>query len=165
MLSLKQFILYENNDFLILNKPSGISAHSGGDLFSGHNIQQKKSLLDLLSFEKIGTTVRKFKLFHRLDCETSGCILIIKTISFFNSIFCLQNVYHCIVYGLFKEAIVINIPIKKIDLCFFSTRTIIIPMRYIRNKYTILKVIPLSGRKHQILLHLSSINYPIFGDD
>lgn len=164
MLSLRQFILFENNDFLILNKPSGIAVHSGSSLFTGYSLTRQKSLVDFLHSNK---TEKKNKVFlaHRLDCETSGCILFVKSSSVFTVLHSIKNIYYCIVFGLFKKSVIINIPVKNKSLYFFLTKTIIIPVKYIRNKYTLLKIIPLTGRKHQIRTHLASLNYSIIGDD
>ncbi len=158
-MNLKKFILYENSKFLILNKPAGLLVHSG-KTYGNYLCNDNHDLLKLLLFNR-GT----FKLYHRLDKDTSGCILVIKADMCFDLIKNVRNVYHCVVFGLFKSSIIINVPIKVGTFCFFFSKTLIIPLKYLKNKYTVLKIIPLTGRKHQIRVHLSSLKYPIIGDD
>ena len=66
---LKSRILYEHEDFLVFNKPAGYAVHAGTGLDHG--------LIDLL--KGISEQALHWELAHRLDRETSGCLLIAKT--------------------------------------------------------------------------------------
>ena len=61
------YIHYQNDDFLIINKPNGIAVHSGTN--------QK---YDFLSSLKVSENLKDLSLVNRLDKNTSGCLLIAK---------------------------------------------------------------------------------------
>ena len=61
------FVEYENENFIIINKPSGIAVHSGTN--------QK---FDFLSSLRRAYKQNELSLVHRLDKDTSGCLLISK---------------------------------------------------------------------------------------
>ena len=64
---LKKIILYENDDFMVINKPAGIAVHSGSKI--EHDIMSS-----LKSVEKY----KSLSLVHRLDKNTSGCLILAK---------------------------------------------------------------------------------------
>jgi 23S rRNA pseudouridine955/2504/2580 synthase len=65
---LRQSVLYEDNDYLVLNKPSGLAVHAGSGIKFGV-IESIGELRPELGF---------IELVHRLDRETSGCLLLAK---------------------------------------------------------------------------------------
>lgn len=65
---LEQRILYENDDYIIVDKPSGMAVHGGSGVNSG--------LVERL--RQLRPKVRRLDLVHRLDKETSGCVLLAK---------------------------------------------------------------------------------------
>jgi len=67
MKMLKQAIIFENDDIIAINKPSGIAVHKGSGLNFGV----------IEAFRQIDTE-QPLELVHRLDRETSGCLLLAK---------------------------------------------------------------------------------------
>ena len=69
LLSLEACVIYEDNNILILNKPSGVAVHAG----SGVNAGVIEALRELRPQERF------IELVHRLDRETSGCLVLAKS--------------------------------------------------------------------------------------
>ena len=65
---LEERILYENDDYMIINKPSGMAVHGGSGVSSG--------LVERL--RQLRPKARRLDLVHRLDKETSGCVILAK---------------------------------------------------------------------------------------
>ena len=65
---LKRSIIFENNDFIVLNKPAGLAVHAGTDVQCG--------LIEAFRFMR--PDIKNLSLVHRLDRETSGCLLLAK---------------------------------------------------------------------------------------
>ena len=64
-------ILYQDADFLVINKPSGIAVHGGSGLSYG--------LINII--RNMDANNKKFDLIHRLDKDTSGCLMIAKNMA------------------------------------------------------------------------------------
>lgn len=163
--------LFETFHFAIFDKPSGIMVHP-----SSHQLNVY-TLLDEIKYH-LG---EKASLVHRIDAETSGLVLVAKN-AFSDMI--LKNMfeeklykksYKAIVIGQIKEELEINKPITNDDgLIKLKMKThsqgkesitIIKPILYDENKnQTLIEAIPLTGRQHQIRVHLDSIGHKIIGD-
>ena len=123
----------------------------------------------------------KGSLVHRIDAETSGLVLVAKN-AFSDMV--LKNMfeeklytkkYKALVDGEIKEELIINTPITndtgliklkmKTDSNGKESTTIIKPIFYDqKNNQTLVETIPLTGRQHQIRVHLDSIGHKIVGD-
>jgi 23S rRNA pseudouridine1911/1915/1917 synthase len=163
--------LFETFHFAIFDKPSGIMVHP-----SSHQLNIY-TLLDEIKYH-LG---EKASLVHRIDTETSGLVLVAKNA--FSDMF-LKNMfeeklykksYKAIVEGEIKEKLEINKPITnddgliklkmKTDLKGKESITLINPIFYDETKnQTLIEAIPLTGRQHQIRVHLDSIGHKIIGD-
>ncbi len=66
--NLESHILFEDNDLIVLNKPTGMAVHGGSGLSFG--------VIEAL--RALRPTARHLELVHRLDRDTSGCLLIAK---------------------------------------------------------------------------------------
>ena len=111
-------IIYENEDYLIINKPAGLIVHGGNGV-------EEKTLVDFLlekypQLENIGEDPERPAIVHRLDKEASGLMIIPKnnpSFKYFKSLFQerkIEKEYTALVYGqLSKDEDVINFPIKR----------------------------------------------------
>lgn len=168
---LEKLIIYEDNDFMILNKPHGLAVHGG----TGINIGLIEQLKHIRPNEK------KLELVHRLDRDTSGCILIAKKYSilvYFHQQLRDRKIiknYHALVYGAWLNSNTsINKPLKKFvpksGERFVrvhpdgkeSITTVSVLKRF--NNCTLVNASPKTGRTHQLRVHLQSEGHPILGD-
>ena len=152
-------ILYEDANYLILNKNKGISVHGGTKHFVG--------LIDIVR-KKFGENI---DLCHRLDKDTTGCIVFAKnkkSVKHFNETLKNQNItktYNAILVGNLKKNIKIDTPIYKEDP--LKIKNSLSKFKIIKNlkNCTFVEVQIYSGRTHQIRLHASSIDHPVLFDD
>ena len=163
--------IFDSFHFAIFDKPSGIMVHP---LSHQLNIY---TLLDEIRFY-FG---EKASLIHRIDTETSGLVLVAKNA--FADMF-LKNMfeekkyikkYKALVDGKIEQNLKIDKPITndtgiiklkmKTDTKGKESTTLINPIFYDENKnQTLVEAIPLTGRQHQIRVHLDSIGHKIIGD-
>lgn len=163
--------IFNSFHFAIFDKPSGIMVHP-----SSHQIGIY-TLLDEVKYY-LG---EKASLVHRIDAETSGLVLVSKN-AFSDMV--LKNMfeeklyskkYKALVEGEIKKELEINTPITndtglikikmKTDPKGKESITIIKPIFYDKKtNQTLVEAIPLTGRQHQIRVHLNSIGHKIIGD-
>ncbi|BBJ27660.1 RluA family pseudouridine synthase [Athalassotoga saccharophila] len=145
-------VLYEDDDIVAFNKPSGLSVQPGTKV--------EKSLYNVL----IGK-MKEFFFVHRLDKYTSGIIIVAKNydtakkLSYMISSRQVDKKYITLVKGLLKEEKEITTPIDD-----KSAFTRVRPIDFFTG-YTLVEAEILTGRRHQIRRHLSLINFPVVGDD
>lgn len=167
--NVSDFIHFENEDFMIIDKPYGIAVHGGTN-----------QGVDFLSSLKKSKENENLSLVHRLDKNTSGCMLISKnyqTTSFLGKELMNRNVqkkYYALLLGtLSKDIIEIE---SKIDKDNRNQKMTINNSegREAHTKITLIKQFKThclvdveieTGRTHQIRLHTSSIGYPVAGDN
>ena len=163
--------IFDSFHFAIFDKPSGIMVHP-----SSHQLNIY-TLLDEIKYH-FG---EKGSLVHRIDAETSGLVLVAKNAfsdmvlkSMFEEKLYTKK-YKALVDGEIKKELIINTPITnddgliklkmKTDINGKSSTTIIKPIFYDEEKnQTLVEAIPLTGRQHQIRVHLDSIGHTIIGD-
>ena len=169
-------VVYEDDALIVVNKQSGILTHSDGT-----NIQF--SLVDLLLQNNItlskGENTLRPGVVHRLDKETSGLIVFAKTDRSYESLkrqFFLRKVekyYHALVWGIPNPiAGTINIPIssylgkKKISYSEKAKEAVTIyeTKNTHNDKFSLIECRILTGRTHQIRVHMLSKGCPIIGD-
>lgn len=163
--------IFDSFHFAIFDKPSGIMVHP-----SSHQLNIY-TLLDEIKYH-FG---EKGSLVHRIDAETSGLVLVAKNAfsdmvlkSMFEEKLYTKK-YKVLVNGKIKKELTINTPITnddgliklkmKTDISGKESTTIIKPISYDENNnQTLIEAIPLTGRQHQIRVHLNSIGHTIIGD-
>lgn len=158
-------ILLDHPDFLVINKPKGIGMHEG------KTITFKESLLSrLITFLKPkGITPY---LVHRLDFNTSGCLLIAKTEKIaeeFEPLFLegkIQKTYLALVQGLLQRpsgTLHATLPGRAGGFVPAITSYLVLrSFPYVR--VTLLEAGLKTGRKHQIRLHFAGIKHPVVMD-
>jgi len=164
--------LFETNDFALFDKPSGLIVHP-----TSRNTEY--SLLDEVRYH-FGDDAN---LVHRIDLETSGLVLVSKdkvADMVLKNMFEekeYQKTYHALVRGNLKSPISIDTPIGKdiespigvkMKIDFKKGRdslTHIKPISYDeKTNQTLVEASPVTGRQHQIRIHLHSIGHTIVGD-
>lgn len=171
---LKKNILFEDKNLLIFNKPHNLAVQGGNKVTI--------SVDDLLKFFSFNN--EKPRLTHRIDKDTSGILITAKnskTATLITKLFQkskINKTYFTIVVGKPKKQHgVINTPLAKKTFKngkeYVSTersqdtkpaKTLYKIIDHLANELSFLAVTPITGRKHQIRVHLSSINLPILGD-
>ena len=152
-------ILFENDNYIVINKKSGIAVHGGTKNIIG--------LIDIIR-EKYGKNI---DLCHRIDKNTTGCLVFgknKKAVKFFNNLLIDNNVkktYQAVLKGKLKKNIVINKPIYKNITT--KSKNSISKFKIIEhlNNATLVEVQIYTGRSHQIRIHSALINHPIIFDN
>jgi len=170
--SLESHILYEDEGFIVLNKPSGFAVHGGSGVNSG--------VIEAL--RQIRPQQKFLELVHRLDKETSGCLLIAKKRSVLKVLHELfrgdgiQKTYLALLAGQFKrKKQVVDVPLLKnvnqggermvtVSQAGKAAETLFTRLKAFADA-TLVHAAPKTGRTHQIRVHAAWLGHPIIGDD
>ena len=160
-----EYVIEDNENFIVLNKPSGIPVQSG--------TKSLKNIIDILKNSEYFENSKPF-IVHRLDKETSGILIIAKNRRYaqlFTSLFRIRKIhktYIAIAYGKVDN----SIKVMKDDLVYYENNKKIfqkavsnIKIIKSNNAYSYLELKPITGRKHQLRKQLLNIGCPIVGDD
>ena len=170
---LKNRILFENDDLLVVNKPAGLAAHGGSGIEFGL-IEALRALMPEQRF---------LELAHRLDKETSGCLIVAKRRS------ALRHLHEQFRQRIVKKRYITLVPGK------WDRRVQLVDAPLIRNELrsgermvevnfkkgapsstgfdviefldgaTLMAAMPHTGRTHQIRVHCAYVKHPVGGDD
>ena len=160
----EDLIIDNNDDFIVLNKSSGIAVQGG--------TKSKKNLVDIFAKSEIFQNTKPFSV-HRLDKDTSGVFIMAKhreSAQLLTSLFRLRKVhktYLAICHGeLIKDSGEWNNDLTRYD----NDKEIVEKARTIYkvlDKNSICSLVemkPITGRKHQLRKQLYAIGNPIYGD-
>jgi 23S rRNA pseudouridine1911/1915/1917 synthase len=157
-------VLYEDDFFAVVNKPAGLST-------SGNQFQNLENCLPFnISASLEEDALMRPLVIHRLDFATSGIVIIGKTQSAtinlnkqFESRAVVKN-YLAVTLNKMESPISITLPIDGKQ----AQSNCIVLKTLVSDKYNcinLVKVSPITGRRHQIRKHLNSIGHPICGDN
>ena len=170
--SLEQDILFEDDAIIVLNKPSGFAVHGGTGTNSGV-IEGMRQLRPQAKF---------LELAHRLDKETSGCLIIAKKRTALNALHemfrgdGMQKTYLALLAGKWqRKKLIVTQPLLKnvadsgermvvISTAGKSAETLFRRMEQFKDS-TLVEASPKTGRTHQIRVHAAWLGHPIIGDD
>ncbi len=165
-------ILYEDDGLLVVNKPSGLAVHGGSGLSLG--------LIEAL--RSIRGDVRSLELVHRLDKDTSGCVLIAKKRAVLRHLHAalrdgtISKTYSTLVQGRWpKRRTRVSIALEKntvssgervvrADENGKASETRFRVVREFREA-SLLEAQPVTGRTHQIRVHAQLSGHPVAGDE
>ena len=176
--SLLARVVYEDDGMMVLNKPSGIAVHGGSGLDFG-----------VIEAMREVTGKKYLELVHRIDKDTSGLLMISKKRSALKTLQqhlvdkTIQKHYLCLAKGqpvLNEQRI--DAPLLRYTLASGERRVkvdaqdaqskesqtdIVVHSRFMHNNQSIslIEAKPLTGRTHQIRVHLAHIGHAILGDD
>ncbi len=165
-------VIYEDDALLVVDKPAGTAVHGGSGISFGV-IEQMRAARPRLRF---------LELAHRLDRDTSGLLILAKKRSALTALHAalregrVRKEYLTLVKGRWRnDKQHVSLPLKKfvtrsgerrvsVDREGRESQTVFRKKREIRD-YTLLSAELLTGRTHQIRVHLTHLGFPIAGDD
>ena len=181
-LNLADFIIYEDIDIIILNKPSGLLSQRALKDDISINELALKYLIDSGKIDKETLKVFKPSICNRLDRNTSGIMIFAKAYVCANAVSAmlkdhsLKKRYKCFVSGKVNERVTLDGFLKKDE----RTNSVSVFDKYIPGSsriitsyepievyddHSLLEVELITGKSHQIRAHLASVMHPILGDD
>jgi 23S rRNA pseudouridine955/2504/2580 synthase len=159
------YILEDNNNFVVINKPRGIAVQAGTKSF--------KNIIDVLKDSKYFEDTKPF-IVHRLDKETSGVLIVAKNREYaqlFTSLFRIRKIhktYIALTHGkISKDLKTLKDELISIDNGKKIIQKAISHLRLLKtsSNFSYVELNPITGRKHQLRKQLYNIGNPIVGDD
>lgn len=167
-------VIYQDNNVIVINKPTGILTHSKGALNDEFTVAEY-----FRPRSTYHSDTNRPGIIHRLDRDTSGVLigaLNPETASLLQRQFSerkVKKVYYAIVEGIPKEnEAIIDLPIARnpkepsrfrIDAGGKSAQTTYKVLKS-SDKYSLVELRPHTGRTHQLRVHMAYIGTPILGD-
>lgn len=168
---LEEAIKHEDDSFLVVDKPSGLASHSGSGVRYG--------VIDVI--RELRPHAPRIELAHRLDKETSGCLLIAKNLRALRAFQTaslerlVTKQYQALLYGVLSlrdKIIKTQLEIKRgsngkrqsINSSDGKEAITVILHRKAVSGHTLATLALKTGRMHQIRAHTKSLNCPVAGD-
>ncbi|GAB6069814.1 23S rRNA pseudouridine(955/2504/2580) synthase RluC [Thiomicrorhabdus hydrogeniphila] len=169
---IEESVLYEDNDLIVVNKPSGVAVHGGGGINWG--------LIEVMRV--LRPLAKRLELVHRIDRDTSGCLLIAKKASVLKHLHAQMRAdqfdkrYLAIVMGAWpKNKPKIDLPLRKDHLADGGWHVKVAQdgkqaISYFKVEQhlkgaDLVSVKLKTGRTHQIRVHALSQGCALMGDD
>lgn len=175
-------VIYEDSNVLIINKEKGVLVHS--DDKNNKNTLDKQVISYLMNKGEYDPKVDQGFVpapAHRLDRNTSGLVVFGKNLPALQQLLNLfkekediEKYYYALVVGRVNKDGEVNVPLLKdektglvkVSSLKYGGKTAITQYEVVKyyGDYTLLKVKLITGRTHQIRVHMSHINHPLVGD-
>ena len=156
---IKKLVVYKDNFKILLNKPSGLAVQGGTKIKLNIDI-----MLDSLKYN----FDERPKLVHRIDKQTSGLLMLARSLSssrYYGELFKkrkIEKVYLAVVYGKLKY------DMAKIGFKTGKERNLpsltLYKVLAQNNDFSFLVIKPITGRKHQIREHFNAVGNKIYGE-
>ena len=166
-------VLHEDDDVLVIDKPAGLVVHPGSGNWDG-------TLLNaLLHHSAALSAIPRAGIVHRLDKDTSGLLVVAKTLAAQTSLVrqlherTVHREYLALVYGRVErdgevDAPVGRDPANRVRMAVTGSgkeaRTRYRVVDRAGNRAAWVELQPLTGRTHQLRVHMAAIGHPIIGD-
>jgi 23S rRNA pseudouridine955/2504/2580 synthase len=165
-MNLEKFIFYKDDDYLAVNKPADIST-----------LEDRHSNINLL--REVRKKFEFAQVCHRLDKGTTGVLVLARNDRAYRHLSIqfqerkVRKVYHAIVSGKrIFEQMRVEFPLYisgsgkvRIDKKIGKQAVTDLDTLETYDHCTLVECLPLTGRKHQIRVHLSALGHPIISDD
>ncbi len=174
---LAKSILFEDDGLLVINKPPGLAVHGGSGITLG--------LIETL--RQMRPEARHLELVHRLDRDTSGCIMVAKKRSYLRHLQAalreksagaggITKVYQALVVGDWSKRIhQVNAPLLKTEVAGGERVVRVHPegkpsltefkvLQYFEG-FSLIEARPITGRTHQIRVHAQYAGHVLVGDE
>ncbi len=170
--TVRNAILTEDDRLIVLNKPAGIAVHGGSGISFG-----------IIEALRAGRPDEELELVHRLDRDTSGCLLVARKPSALRVLHAMmrdgqmEKGYLALVKGQWNLGRKrIDVPLRT-DLRVGGERTVraqaggkeavshFAPVQFFGSKATLVEVALDTGRTHQIRVHAAHVGHPVAGDE
>jgi len=168
---LQDAVIHEDDRLIVIDKPAGLAVHAGSGLSFG--------VIEVM--RKLKPACSSLELVHRLDRDTSGCLMISKVRDELRGLHNLlreghiEKRYLALLAGRLKEdRVVCEAPLRavrraglrhvEVDPDGRHTRTEFIRLQQYRSA-TLVEVLLATGRTHQIRVHAAHLGVPVAGDD
>lgn len=167
---MRRSVLHEDDRLLVVDKPAGVAVHRGSDVPAGVVEAMRALRPDAPDLELV----------HRLDRDTSGTLALAKDPALLRELHALlreradaiERHYLAVVTGRFPAGIaVLDAPLRRtetavrVDPRGDRAETQVAVERRLGGRATVVRARLVTGRKHQIRVHLADVGHPILGDD
>jgi 23S rRNA pseudouridine1911/1915/1917 synthase len=165
-------VLYEDASLLVLDKPAGLVVHPGAGNSTGTLVNA------LLHHDPQLAALPRAGIVHRLDKDTSGCLLVARTMQAHAALVAqlaereIHRQYEAVVVGALVAGGTVDAPIDRhgadrLKMAVTASGRPAVTHYRLRQRYrahTLLQVQLETGRTHQIRVHMAHVRHPIVGD-